>query len=263
MSESKVTDVIQLKGITQTYDGKTNIIDNLDLQIQNEPGQNQLIALLGPSGCGKSTLLRYISGLKTPTKGEVLLNGKPLTDNSVVGMVFQDYSSFPWRTVLSNVALGMELEGVPEKECKEKAMEIIKLVRLEKQANYYPSSLSGGQKQRVAIARSLLVSQKILLMDEPFGALDTETRFEMQDLMQTLINEKLTDTTIILVTHDIPEAVFLADEVLLMQSNPGKIADRIEIPLPGTRTKELKRESKFTKIVWDIEDRMKKLNEGK
>lgn len=256
-----IPDIIELKGICQSYDkGKTNVIEDLDLLIENEPGQNQLIALLGPSGCGKSTLLKYISGLKTPTKGDVLLYGQVPTRESVVGMVFQDYSSFPWRTVLQNVALGLELQGVNKKEREEKAMEMIKLVKLEKQAKSYPVNLSGGQKQRVAIARSLLASPKILLMDEPFGALDTKTRFEMQDLMQILINDKLEDTAIIFVTHDIPEAVFLADEILLMQSNPGQIADRIKINLGATREKGIKRESKFTKIVYDIEDRMSRLS---
>ena len=259
-----IPDIIELKGVTQSYDGgKTNVIEDLDLLVENEAGQNQLIALLGPSGCGKSTLLKYISGLKNPTKGEVLLYGNQPTRETVVGMVFQDYSSFPWRTILENVALGLELQGVSKKEREEKAMEMIKLVKLEKQAKLYPANLSGGQKQRVAIARSLLASPKILLMDEPFGALDTETRFEMQDLMQTLIMDKLEDTAIIFVTHDIPEAVFLADEILLMQAGPGQIADRVKIPLPGTRTKELKRENKFMKLVWDIEDRMSKLSDGK
>ena len=261
-----IPDIIELKGIYQSYDkGKTNVIENLDLLVENEPGKNQLIALLGASGCGKSTLLKYISGIKNPTKGEVYLYGKPATRDTVVGMVFQDYSSFPWRTVLDNVAIGLKLQGVGRKEREERAMEIIKLVKLEKQAKLHPSQLSGGQKQRVAIARSLLASPKILLMDEPFGALDTETRFEMQDLMQTLITEKLEDTAIIFVTHDIPEAVFLADEILLMQPNPGKIADRINVNFNGNGVRErgLKREAKFNKIVYDIEDRMMKINSGK
>lgn len=259
-NDEKIPDVIELKEVSQSYDGKTNVIEDLNLLIENEPGENQLISLLGPSGCGKSTLLRYVSGLKNPTKGEVLLYGKTPTRESVVGMVFQDYSSFPWRTVVDNVSLGLELQGVSEKERTARAMDMLKLVRLEKQAKLYPSELSGGQKQRVAIARSLLASPKILLMDEPFGALDTETRFEMQDLMQTLINDKLEDTAIIFVTHDIPEAVFLSDEVLIMQANPGQIVDRIKITLPNVREKGLKRESKFTKLVWDIEDRMSKLS---
>jgi len=259
-NDEKIPDIIELKGIYQSYDGgKTNIIEDLDLLIENEPGENQLIALLGPSGCGKSTLLKYISGIKNPTKGEVLLYGKVPTRDSIVGMVFQDYSSFPWRTVLENVALGLELQGVNVKEREERAMEMIKLVRLEKQAKSYPVNLSGGQKQRVAIARSLLASPKILLMDEPFGALDTQTRFEMQDLMQSLINDKLEDTAIVFVTHDIPEAVFLADEILLMQSNPGQISDRIKITLPSNRSRDLKRENKFIKQVWEIEDKMSKL----
>jgi NitT/TauT family transport system ATP-binding protein len=256
-----IPEIIQLKDIRQTYDNnKVVVIDKLNLLVENTPGQNQLICLLGPSGCGKSTLLKYISGLKEPTDGEVYINGKLSNRDDVVGMVFQDYSSFPWRSVVQNVALGLEFQKVSAKECEEKAMDMLKMVKLDKQAKQFSTSLSGGQKQRVAIARSLLARPKILLMDEPFGALDTETRFEMQDLMQTLITEKITDTTIIFVTHDIPEAVFLSDEILLMQANPGDIVDRINIKLPEVRSKELKRQTKFTDIVYDIEDRMKKLN---
>jgi len=172
-------------------------------------------------------------------------------------MVFQNYSSFPWRTVLQNVCLGLEFhKELTDKQRKEKGMEMLKLVRLEDQANQYSSSLSGGQKQRVAIARSLLASPKILLMDEPFGALDADTRFEMQDLMQTLITEKLRDTAIIFVTHDISEAVFLSDDILLMQAQPGRIVEKIKVNLPTIRTKALKRERQFTKMVCDIEDKM-------
>lgn len=256
-----IPNIIELKGVNQSYDGgKTKVIEDLNLLVENEPGQNQLIALLGPSGCGKSTLLKYVAGLKSPTSGEVLLYGNQTSRDTVVGMVFQDYSSYPWLKVVDNVSMGLELQGVKRKEAVEKARDMLKLVRLEEQANLYPADLSGGQKQRVAIARSLLASQKILLMDEPFGALDIETRFEMQDLMQSLINDKLEDTAIIFVTHDISEAVFLADEVLIMQANPGKFIDRVKISgtLPPNRTLKMKRENKFMDLVWDIEDRMKK-----
>lgn len=256
-----VPDIIELKDINQSYHkGQVVVIEKLNLLVESTPGQNQLISLLGPSGCGKSTLLKYISGLKEPTSGEVLINGKVSNRDDVVGMVFQDYSSFPWRTVVQNVALGLEFQNVSHKEREDKAMEMLKMVKLEKQAKQFSTSLSGGQKQRVAIARSLLAGPKILLMDEPFGALDTETRFEMQDLMQTLITKEISDTTIIFVTHDIPEAVFLSDQILLMQANPGDIVDKINVKLPEIRTKELKRQNKFTDIVYDIEDRMKKLN---
>jgi len=259
INDPSIPDIIELKGISQVY-GKKVVIDGLDLLLENNPGQNQLISLLGPSGCGKSTILKYIAGLKTPTTGEVFLYEKPADRNTIVGMVFQDYSSFPWRTVLENVCLGLEFnKEVSASERMERGMEMLKLVRLEGQAKQYSSSLSGGQKQRVAIARSLLASPKILLMDEPFGALDADTRFEMQDLMQTLITEKLRDTAIIFVTHDISEAVFLSDDILLMQAGPGRIVEKIKVNLPNIRTKALKREAKFNKMVCDIEDKMSNL----
>jgi NitT/TauT family transport system ATP-binding protein len=282
-----IPDIVELKDIKQTYgEGKQarTIIEGLDLLIENEPGQNQLIALLGASGCGKSTILRYIAGLKKPTAGEVMLYGKPASKENVVGMVFQDYSAFPWLSVLDNAILGLEfqdhakfsftrllsklsfgiLHDVATKEAKarkEAGMEMLKMVGLEAQAEQYSSTLSGGQRQRLAIARSLIAKPKILLMDEPFGALDIETRLEMQELMQNLINsDQVSDTAIIFVTHDIPEAVFLSDEILMMQANPGQIVDRTKISLPATRPAELKREQKFLKTVWEIEDKMRKIS---
>lgn len=263
-NNEEIPDIVELKGIKQTYgEGKQTrtIIDGLDLLIENEPGQNQLISVLGASGCGKSTILRYIAGLKKPTEGEVLLYGKPASKENVVGMVFQDYSAFPWLTVLDNATLGLVFQGVSAKERNARGMEMLEMVGLEEQAKQYSSTLSGGQRQRLAIARSLLAGPKILLMDEPFGALDIETRLDMQELMQELINsDKVSDTAIIFVTHDIPEAVFLSDEVLMMQANPGQIVDRQKITLGGRRPAELKRESKFLKTVWDIEDKMRKIS---
>jgi NitT/TauT family transport system ATP-binding protein len=259
-----VPDIVELRDVKQTYGhGKEarTIIDGLDLLIENEPGQNQLVAILGASGCGKSTILRYIAGLKKPTAGEVFLYGKPASKENVVGMVFQDYSAFPWLSMLDNATLGLSFQGVALKERNERGMEMLKMVRLDGQAQQYSSTLSGGQRQRLAIARSLIAGPKILLMDEPFGALDIETRLEMQELMQTLINsDKVSDTAILFVTHDITEAVFLSDEILMMQANPGQIVDRTKVTLPATRPAELKREQKFLKTVWEIEDKMRKIS---
>jgi len=250
-------DIIDLKDISQTYDGgKTWTIQGLSLLIEN--GVNNFVSILGMSGCGKSTLLRYISGLQKPTSGEILINGKPINRETVVGMVFQKYSSFPWLTVLQNVSLGLELQGVSEKERTERAMDMIQQVGLEGHEHkfaQYPI-LSGGQLQRVAIARSVLASPRILLMDEPFGALDIKTRLDMQDMVNKLISNNSKDMSIIFITHDISEAVYLTDDVYIMQSNPGRIVEKIHVDLPFDRERSLKRSKKFVDTVYDIEDRM-------
>ncbi|MDD5589162.1 MAG: ABC transporter ATP-binding protein [Candidatus Nanoarchaeia archaeon] len=253
-------DVIELKNINQTYDnGKSWIIKDLNLLVENKPHSNQFITILGKSGCGKSSLLRYIAGLQRPTSGELKLYGKTVTKNSVVGMVFQKYSSLPWLSVLDNVGLGLEFQDVPKKERAEKSMEMMKLVGLEGQEKKYAQypTLSGGQLQRVAIARSLLANPKILLMDEPFGALDIYTRRKMQELLIKIWNT-MEDMTVIFVTHDIPEAIYLSEEIFIMEANPGRIVERVVVDLPKDRTKELKRTKKFIDQVYDIEDKMSK-----
>src|SRR5579871_707475 len=253
--------VIELKNVGQSYPDREDVIKDVSFTVDGDKGDNKFVVILGPSGCGKSTLLRYISGLQVPTKGGVFLHGKPITNETIVGMVFQKYSSLPWYTVLENVALGLELQGVPSKERNQRAMEMIKTVDLMGQENkhaHYPI-LSGGQLQRVAIARSLLASPKILLMDEPFGALDVKTRLHMQEMLKAIMS-KMSDMTVVFVTHDIPEAVFLGDEILIMDSNPGRIVEKITVNLPENRTKEIKREAKFVKMVYDIEDKMESLS---
>lgn len=248
--------IIEIRGVDQTYDeGKTWTMQGLDLLIEN--GKNNFISILGQSGCGKSTLLRYISGLQRPTKGTVLVNGKPIDRNTIVGMVFQKYSSFPWLTVLENVVLGLELQNVKPKEAIERGMDMIQQVGLEGHENKYAQYpiLSGGQLQRVAIARSVLASPRILLMDEPFGALDIKTRLDMQDMVNRLITNNK-DMTIIFITHDISEAVYLTDDVYIMQANPGRIVDKVHVDLPFDRDRALKRTKKFIDTVYDIEDRM-------
>ncbi len=254
---TELPDIIEVRDVDQTYDeGKSYVIKDFNLLIEDKPNQGQFVILLGPSGCGKSTVLRYITGLQTPSKGQVFIRQKPLTSEDRIGMIFQQYSSFPWLTVLENVALGLKYKGVPEKERKEKAMEMIKIVGLEghqKKYAQYPT-LSGGQLQRVAIARSLLVNPEIILMDEPFGALDTNTRLKMQDFLIS-VWEKVRPT-IILVTHDISEAVYLGDDIYIMGTAPSNIVEHIHVDLPFDRHKEIKRTPKFTEIVSYIEDKM-------
>jgi NitT/TauT family transport system ATP-binding protein len=252
---SELGDIIELKNIVQDY-GDTNIIKGCNLLIEDKPGQGQFMVVLGQSGSGKSTLLRYISGLQEPTSGEVMISGKPRSHKDRVGMVFQKYSSFPWLTVLENVAIGLQLDGVGPAERNAIAMQMIEKVGLkghEHKFAQYPT-LSGGQLQRVAIARSLVTKPKILLMDEPFGALDTNTRNQMQDLLMDIWKEfKL---TIVFVTHDIPEAVYLGEEIVIMGRNPGNIRFRIPVDLPVNKTKDIKRSHKFTQIVHHIEDKI-------
>lgn len=259
-----LTDIIELRNINQTYDnGKSFIIKNLNLLIEDKPNQGQFVVILGASGCGKSTILRYIAGLQQPTTGEIMINAVPRTESMRIGMVFQQYSSFPWMTVFENVSLGLKYKGLPEKETRDRAMEMIKVVGLEgheKKFAKYPA-LSGGQLQRIAIARSLLVNQEILLMDEPFGALDTYTRLKMQDFLID-IWEKV-HPTIILVTHDISEAVYLGDDIYIMAANPGVIIEHIKDDLPTHRTREIKRDRKFVDMVYHIEDKMMQLQGAK
>jgi NitT/TauT family transport system ATP-binding protein len=262
MVNTPLPDVIELRNVKQVY-GEVKVIEDLNLIIEDRPNTGQFVCLLGVSGCGKSTVLRYIAGLQKPTSGDVLLYGKPL-DGNKVGMIFQQYSSQPWRTVLENVTLGLEIQNIPKKERIERAMEFIKICDLEQHKNKYCKypTLSGGQLQRVAIARSLVANPKLLLLDEPFGALDVNTRLKMQDTLMS-IWERLwkidTATTFVFVTHDIPEAVYLGTDIYIMQTNPGKIVHYIKINLPFDKTRQVKRNPGFAKYVYDIEDKMMEL----
>ena len=255
-TNTALPDIIEMKGISQVYDNGATIIKDFNILIEDKPNQGQFVVILGESGCGKSTILRYISGLQKPTSGEMLIYGKPRSHMDRVGMVFQQYSSLPWLSVMDNVALGLEYAGVDKKERYERAMTMIKEVGLEGQENKYAKypNLSGGQLQRVAIARSLVYESKILLMDEPFGALDIHTRLQMQDLLSNIWDRL--QPTVIFVTHDITEAVYLGDDIYIMGKNPGNIKAHYHVPLPTKRTKDLKRTSQFTNLVHEIEDKM-------
>jgi NitT/TauT family transport system ATP-binding protein len=212
--------------------------------------------LLGPSGCGKSTLLRMIAGLDKPTSGQVLVNGEIVTHpGKDRGMVFQKYTSFPWLTVSENIAYGMKINGVPEAQRKETVDRLLKSVGLTEFANVYPETLSGGMQQRVAIARTLALRPSVILMDEPFGALDAQTRSDMQQLLLQIWDE--TACTILFVTHDVEEAVYLADRIFIMSSHPGTIVEDVEVPFDRPRDLGLKEKNEFHELQHYVLGRLK------
>jgi nitrate ABC transporter ATP-binding subunit len=224
---------LAIRGATKRFavrDGEIDALARVDVTID----EGQFVCLIGASGCGKSTLLRMIAGFEEPTTGEVLVDGKPITGpGSDRGMVFQDYALFPWMTVQQNIGFGPRQRSLARSEIEEISSEFMRLVGLEKFADRYPSQLSGGMKQRVAIARVLANNANILLMDEPFGALDALTREQLQhELLQIWARTRV---TIVFVTHSVEEAVLLADRVLVMSAGPGRIENDLAIDLPRPR----------------------------
>jgi nitrate ABC transporter ATP-binding subunit len=224
---------VAIRGVSKRFqvgDGEVEALARIDASIE----RGAFVCLIGASGCGKSTLLRVVAGFEEPTTGEVLVEGKPVTaPGSDRGMVFQDYALFPWMTVRQNIGFGPRQRQLPRKEVEDIADEFVKLVGLERAANRYPSQLSGGMKQRVAIARVLANNANILLMDEPFGALDALTREQLQrELLQIWARTRV---TIVFVTHSVEEAALLADRVLVMSAGPGRIESDIRIDLPRPR----------------------------
>lgn len=256
-NDTALPNLIELRDIYQSYDGgKTWMIENFQLIIEDKPNQGQFVVVLGMSGSGKSTILRYIAGLQKPTRGTVLVKGQPVSEDNRVSMVFQQYSSLPWMSVLDNVALGLRFKGISKEERNAKAMDMIAKVGLKGHEHKYAQypTLSGGQLQRVAIARSLLANPDVLLMDEPFGALDVKTRLQMQDLVLQIWEDL--HPTIIFVTHDIAEAVYLAEDVYIMKTAPANIVEHIPVTLPLNRNRDTKRDPVFTQIVHRVEDLM-------
>src|SRR6187401_432781 len=225
---------IEIRDVSLVYDtpgGKVPGVKDVSFNI----GASEFICIVGPSGCGKSTLLNIIAGFLTPTGGEIRIGGKPVSGHGLDrGVVFQDFAQlFPWRTALGNVEFGLEMKGVPKGERNKVAREQLRLVKLEKFTGSYPHHLSGGMQQRVAIARALAYNPSVLLMDEPFAALDALTRDDMQRLLADVWRE--TRKTIIYVTHNVAEAVYLADRVIVMTPHPGTVKATIEITLPRPR----------------------------
>jgi NitT/TauT family transport system ATP-binding protein len=220
---------IRLRGVTKTFGGRHDrvvALDGVDLEVRT----GEFLTLVGPSGCGKSTLLDLISGLTAPTDGEIRLNGTPVTGPGLDrGVVFQQYALFPWRTALGNVAFGLETKRVPRRERLARARDMLDLVGLAEFADHYPHQLSGGMKQRVAIARSLAYEPEVLLMDEPYAALDAQTREALQEQLRDIWRR--TGTTVVFITHSIEEAVYLGERVAVMTSRPGRIKALLDIDL--------------------------------
>jgi len=236
-------------------DGDTEALHDVNLKIYD----GEFVCLLGPSGCGKTTFLRMISGLDTPTSGTIKIDGKVVDGPSPkMTMVFQEYSLFPWRTINENVGFCLEMTGVKKEERDKEVAKYLKMVDLSDAGGKYPYELSGGMRQRAAVARALVSDPAVILMDEPFGALDAQTRNIMQ--IQLLDIQESTQKTIVFVTHSVDEAVFMADRIVIFSPRPGKIHEiySVDMPRPRDRTSV-----EFAKIRRDVLAEMTKLREGK
>ena len=227
---------LDVKGLGKSFDSAKGSVRALN-DISFRCHRREIMGVIGASGCGKSTLIRILAGLEYPTDGEVLLEGSPVIGPGPDrGMVFQSYTLFPWLTVKKNVMFGLEMTGKSLSAAEGEARQWIDIVGLSKFENSYPHELSGGMKQRVAIARALANHPKILLMDEPFGALDAQTRCSMQSYLLEIWRH--VDLTILFITHDLDEAIYLADRILVLKPNPGEVLEQIEVPVPRPRTQE-------------------------
>ncbi|MGE3614985.1 MAG: ABC transporter ATP-binding protein [Gemmatimonadales bacterium] len=255
--------VVQFDEVSKTYDNGLTAIRHVSFTVEDRIDRGEFIAILGPSGCGKSTILRLIAGLRPQypaTTGRVLVGGAPVAGPGADrGMVFQDYTAFDHRTVADNIAFGLECRGVGAAERREQAMEWIRRVGLsvDRDADKYPHELSGGMRQRVAIARSLVLHPRIILMDEPFGALDPATRYNMQDLLVELWHDL--QATVFFITHSIEEAVYLGDRVYVMSPSPGTILKQVPVPPPDRPAKDMQRDAAFMEIVYGLRNALDNL----
>jgi NitT/TauT family transport system ATP-binding protein len=249
---------VEIRGLTKTFNpGQPNAVEALvDIDLSIPSGA--FVSLIGPSGCGKSTQLRLIANLLEPTSGEVLVNGKPAHQARLdqdYGMAFQQAGLFDWRTVAKNVELPLELKGWDRQRRRDRALEMLELVKLSEFVDHVPWQLSGGMQQRVAIARALAAHPPLLLMDEPFGALDEMTREHMQAELLRICGE--TGTTVVFVTHSIPEAVYLSTRVVVMSPRPGRITARIEVPLGRERTVDTREDPAFFRKVTEVREALR------
>ncbi|MBK6490135.1 MAG: ABC transporter ATP-binding protein [Gemmatimonadetes bacterium] len=254
----ETTTVVEFTQVGKTYDTGYTAIKDVTFRVDDVPGHMEIVGILGPSGCGKSTVLRLIAGL-TPqhpaTTGIVKVMGKPVeAPGADRGFVFQDYTSFDHRTVEQNIAFGLECRGTPANERLELARDWIQKVGLDvkRDADKYPHELSGGMRQRVALARTLVLKPRVILMDEPFGALDPKTRYAMQDQLVALSRE--VQATVFLVTHSIEEAVYVGDRLFVFSNAPGTILQEMSIPAPDRPARVMQREPDFLDIVFSVRD---------
>jgi NitT/TauT family transport system ATP-binding protein len=223
---------------------------NLEIEDQFSPDGRDIgefRVILGPSGCGKSTILRLIAGLDHPDSGEILVNSAPVTGpGRDRGMVFQKYTSFPWLTVSQNVEYGLKINGFPEQERRQTVEHLIQAIGLAGFENSYPDTLSGGMQQRVAIARTLALRPSVILMDEPFGALDAQTREDMQELLLNIWGQSA--STVLFVTHDVDEAIYLADHIYVLTARPGTIMEDVPVPFGRPRDRSIKQTEPFRQL---------------
>ncbi|MBI1201246.1 MAG: ATP-binding cassette domain-containing protein [Rhodopseudomonas sp.] len=243
---------VEVRGLGHAYDGRDGVVAALaDIDLTVPAGQFTVI--VGPSGCGKTSLLMMLAGLRTPTSGTIECDGRPIAkpDPERVGVVFQEASLYPWLTAVENVEFPLLLKHTPRDERRARAEQMLKLVGLDGFGGRYPHELSGGMKQRVSIARGLVQDPPVLLMDEPFAALDEQTRMTMGHELLRIWSE--TSKTVVFITHSLTEAVYLADEVLVMSARPGRILDRVPIDLPRPRTYQMMATDKFGQLrerIW-------------
>ena len=254
--------ILEAKDIVKDFaesDGSPRrVLDGISFGVK----RREFLSIIGPSGCGKSTLIRIAAGLETVTSGHFLLDGKKVSGTSAErGMVFQQYTLFPCLSVKQNVMFGLISSGYGSNDAEESALQWLQIVGLEKYAEYYPKQLSGGMQQRVAIARALAPQPRVLLMDEPFGALDAQTRSQMQKYLLEVW--KNIDITILFVTHDLDEAVFLSDRILTLQANPGKVKELVTVDVPRPRTEESLFLPEFKTLRSHVEDLIHPVSEKK
>ncbi len=243
---------ITVKDVSKIFPGqKGEVVALKDLSLNIKDGE--FMVIVGASGCGKSTLLNLIAGFETPTKGQVLLKGEPVVGvNPQCGMIFQQYALFPWKTVEGNVEFGLKMKGTPKKEREEIAAKFIELVGLTKFSNVYPHHLSGGMKQRVSIARALANNPEVMLLDEPFAALDAMTRQVLQEQLVRIYEKH--KKTIIFITHSIDEALLLSSRIAIMTARPGRISQDIVNDLPFPRNAEVQLSERYVelkRVIWD------------
>jgi NitT/TauT family transport system ATP-binding protein len=245
---------LEISGLTKTYTGAladdaVQVLNRIDCTVE----KGEFFTLVGPSGCGKTTLLRMIAGLEAITSGDILLNGERLNGpNEKVGLVFQEYALFPWRKLLENIEVGLEIKGVSAGIRRTQAMTYVKAFGLQGFENRYPKELSGGMKQRVAIARALIANPQVVLMDEPFGSLDSQTRDRMQNFLLKIWGER--NDTILFVTHNVDEAVYLSDRIAVMSPRPSRILKIFDLDLERPRDRTSTEANQLRREILEVLD---------